>query len=55
MDGNHHFTFEGIERDKYRDKHLSEMKITVLRFENKMVLENLTLVLKEIKANFCVK
>jgi very-short-patch-repair endonuclease len=52
LDGNHHFTSEGIERDKYRDNHLNEMKITVLRFENTRVINNLTAVLKEIKAHF---
>jgi very-short-patch-repair endonuclease len=52
LDGQHHFTQEGTENDIERDKHLEEMNIKVLRFENKEVLNNLTQVLKIIKANF---
>ncbi len=52
LDGQHHFTPEGIAKDIDRDKHLEMMNIKVLRFENKEVLNNLTLVLKTIKAHF---
>jgi very-short-patch-repair endonuclease len=52
LDGKHHFTPEGIENDSYRDNHLEEMNIKVLRFENKEVLSNLTSVLKSIKKTF---
>lgn len=52
LDGQHHYTPEGIAKDLERDNHLDMMKIKVLRFENKEVLTNLTNVLKIIKANF---
>ena len=52
LDGQHHFTPEGIANDKERDEHLQLMNIKVLRFENKEVLNNLTGVLKRIKAHF---
>ena len=52
LDGQHHFTNEGIAKDLDRDLHLSMMNIKVLRFENKEVLQNLTQVLKDVKANF---
>jgi very-short-patch-repair endonuclease len=52
LDGQHHYTIEGIEKDKDRDSHLALMDIKVLRFENKEVLNNLTNVLKTIKSNF---
>lgn len=49
IDGQHHFTTEGIANDIERDNHLDMMNIKVLRFENKEVLTNLTKVLKDIK------
>jgi very-short-patch-repair endonuclease len=52
LDGKHHYTPEGKEKDTERDNHLEEMNINVLRFENKEVLNNLTEVLKRIKAHF---
>ena len=52
LDGQHHFTPEGITNDKERDDHLQQLNIKVLRFENKEVLNNLTSVLKRIKAQF---
>jgi very-short-patch-repair endonuclease len=52
LDGQYHYTKEGIEKDKDRDNHLAEMNIKVLRFENKEVINNLTKVLQVIKANF---
>lgn len=52
LDGQHHYTPEGIEKDIERDEHLALMGKKVLRFENKEVLNNLTLVLKRIKAEF---
>jgi len=55
LDGQHHYTPEGIENDKDRDEHLKLMNISVLRFENKLVLNNLTEVLKTIKNNFKLK
>ena len=52
LDGHHHFTPEGIEKDIERDTHLESMNIKVLRFENKEVHNNLTGVLKNIKTHF---
>lgn len=46
LDGQHHYTLEGKEKDFERDTHLALLQIKVLRFENKEVLENLTGVLK---------
>ena len=52
LDGQHHYTKEGLEKDIERDLHLGLMDKMVLRFENKDVLNNLTEVLKQIKAQF---
>jgi very-short-patch-repair endonuclease len=52
LDGQHHHTPEGIENDIERDLHLTLMDKTVLRFDNKEVLTNLTEVLKQIKVQF---
>ena len=52
LDGNHHYTPEGKEKDLERDLHLALMDKRVLRFKNQEVLNNLTKVLKIIKANF---
>ena len=52
LDGKHHFTPEGKEKDLERDNHLKELNIKVLRFENKEVVNHLTKVLKAIKASF---
>jgi very-short-patch-repair endonuclease len=52
LDGQHHFTKEGLEKDKERDQQLALLDKKVLRFENKQVLNNLTAVLKQIKAEF---
>jgi len=49
LDGKHHYTKEGLQKDKERDDHLDLMNKKVLRFENKEVLNNLTEVLKSIK------
>lgn len=52
LDGQHHFTLEGQLNDKERDAHLGLMNIKVLRFENKLIFENMTEVLNQIKAHF---
>jgi very-short-patch-repair endonuclease len=52
LDGQHHYTPDGISRDTERDKHLEMMNIKVLRFENKEVFNNLTQVLQKIKVHF---
>ena len=52
LDGQHHFTPEGVVKDLDRDIHLAMMNIKVLRFENKEILNNLTDMLKVIKDTF---
>ena len=52
LDGNHHYTKEGLEKDLERDTHLALLNKKVLRFENKLVRNNLKEVLKTIRANF---
>jgi very-short-patch-repair endonuclease len=52
LDGHQHYTQEGIEKDKERDSHLALMGIKVLRFENKEIFDNLTMVVKRIKSEF---
>ncbi len=52
LDGQHHYTPEGIVKDIERDEHLALMGKKVLRFENREVLNDLTVVLKKIKAEF---
>jgi len=52
LDGQEHFTASGSERDFVRDEYLKTLNIRVLRFENKIVFDNLEGVLEEIKSNF---
>ena len=49
LDGQQHYTKEGRMIDAERDTFLREQGITVLRFENKRVLEDVEGVVKEIK------
>lgn len=52
LDGKHHYTHEGVLADKERDEFLKQQGITVLRFENRRVFEEIGIVLKEIQACF---
>ena len=52
LDGRHHFTEEGIIKDKKRDKFLEKYNIRVVRFENSDVFDKLPDVLMIIKKNF---
>ena len=52
LDGAHHFTFHGSLNDEERDIFLGSLNIRVLRFENRLLKENLEGVLEEIKNNF---
>lgn len=52
LDGEGHFTANGQEKDNIRTKYLENLDYKVIRFENKMVFENLPSVLMEIKNNF---
>lgn len=55
LDGEVHNNPSQIEHDKKRTSFLKGLGFTVLRFENKMVFENLASVLSEIEANFSTK
>ncbi len=52
LDGEVHLNAYSEEKDRRREKVLEEMGFKVLRFENKMVFDNLQSVLQEIKENF---
>lgn len=52
LDGNHHYTEQGLEDDKRRDKYLKNLNITTLRFENCDVFDKLPDVLMKIKNKF---
>ncbi len=52
LDGEVHMNAAAAEKDFKRDNDLEALGFTVLRFENKMVFENLSSVLREIKDNF---
>ena len=52
LDGEVHLNAYSEEKDRRREEILNEMGFKVLRFENKMVFENLESVLQEIKENF---
>ena len=48
LDGARHFTPEGRKNDIKRDAYLEKQKISVLRFENKLIFENQNMVLDAI-------
>ena len=50
LDGAGHYNSEGLRHDYVRDKHLSELGIRVLRFENLAVLKMQPVMLAEIEA-----
>jgi very-short-patch-repair endonuclease len=52
LDGNHHFTDAGYEYDLSRTAFLNDLKIQVLRFENKLIFQNIESVLEAIKSAF---
>ena len=52
LDGADHYTPEGSENDFDRDKYLKSLGITVLRFENCDVFNNMEAVLEQIKSTF---
>lgn len=49
LDGSIHSLLAVKERDIYREKAINEMGITVLRYTNKEVMEDVLLVLRKIK------
>ena len=52
LDGQIHMNAKNAVKDEKRDLHLKSLDFKVLRFENKMVFENLGSVLQEIKDCF---
>lgn len=52
LDGEIHNKLEVQEKDQKRTDYLMSFGFTVIRFENKMVFDNLKSVLKEIEDNF---
>ena len=52
LDGQVHFNEKAREYDRKRTEDLNKLSIKVVRFENRMVFENLNFVLEEIIANF---
>jgi len=52
LDGAAHFTDGGYEYDSARTEYLKALNISVLRFENKDVIENTEGVLEEIRRHF---
>jgi very-short-patch-repair endonuclease len=49
LDGNSHFTETGQEKDKERDDYLNKLGITVMRFENDLIMKRLETVLSMIE------
>lgn len=52
LDGAGHYTPEGGDYDEERDNYIGNLGITVLRYENRDIYNNLEAVLEDIKANF---
>ena len=52
LDGQYHMNPTAEEKDAIRTKKLEDLGMKVVRFENKMVFENLGWVLEEIKKHF---
>jgi very-short-patch-repair endonuclease len=52
LDGEVHQNSAAIEYDEQRTAYLTGLGFSVIRFENKMVFDNLQSVLMEIKANY---
>jgi very-short-patch-repair endonuclease len=51
VDGGQHYTEEGQEKDKRRDRHLNNLGIKVLRFSDTDVLTNISGVVENILEN----
>ena len=50
LDGNDHYTYQGAKEDEIRTKFLNGKGIRVIRFENRLIWDNLQGVLDIIKA-----
>ena len=51
LDGGQHYTEERLKRDKIRDDYLRDHGLSVLRFSDREVFENLTRVVERIYEN----
>jgi len=49
VDGKQHHSKLGIEYDAIRDNYMKSLNITVLRFDNELVIEDTENVVKEVK------
>jgi very-short-patch-repair endonuclease len=50
IDGGQHYSAEGIERDRLRDEYMARAGLTVFRFSDREVLNNLQSVLEKLWA-----
>jgi very-short-patch-repair endonuclease len=48
LDGDHHYTPEGMLSDERRTVYLNSKNITVIRFENRLVFEDLDFIIESI-------
>ena len=53
-DGSQHFTGEGLEADRIRDKALAQLGLKVLRFDNRQVMSQIDNVV-EVVYQYCFK
>ena len=49
LDGKKHYTFQGAKEDEIRSRHLKSKGIRIIRFENRLIWENLEEVINIIK------
>lgn len=52
LDGEQHYHEPGITNDRIKESYLNSIGITVLRFENKLVFDDIEWVLQQIKRAF---
>ena len=55
IDGGQHYTEQMIKKDKSRDKHLNNLGIKILRYNDHEVLTNITGVIEDILENLTNK
>jgi len=48
VDGGHHYSSENMEKDELRDKYLTGLGFTVLRFSDRDIFKNIDSVLQEV-------
>ena len=53
VDGDQHYTSDGREYDSERDDYMNALNITVIRFRNKEILQNITKVVDMIEKKIC--